>query len=493
MALPINVERLIKKEIIESERIEFKKGWNPESVMHSICAFANDINNWGGGYIVIGIEEKDGVPILPPIGINQNSIDGIQKKIIEICNIISPPYTPIISPELYMDKHILIIRVNGGDNRPYKAPKTLGDKKSEKVYWVRKGSLTVIANKSDENRLLELANKVPFDDRVNCSASINDLSLPLIQSFLKEISSDLYEQSSKIPFEDLCRKMGLIRGPSEDFSILNVGLLLFCESPEKFFRGCQTDIVVFKDDVGDQFEESKFTGPVHNQLRNALTFLKSNIIKEQVVKDSGIAESKRNYNYPYEAIEEALANAIYHRSYENQNVVEVNVRLDKIEIISYPGPLPPLDNKALKQIRIIARDYRNRRIGDFLKELKLTEGRGTGFPKIRKSMKDNGSPEPIFKTDEKLSYFLVTLPNNLMFVDMELDDYKKSILEYCVKERSRNEVLKYIGLSNLQPNAQRHIQPLIESGYLRYLFPHVPKTPHQKYITTDKGKRKIGN
>jgi len=491
MALPINIDKLIKKEVIESERIEFKKGWNPEDTMHSICAFANDINNWGGGYIVIGIEEKEGIPILPPFGINQNSIDGMQKKIIEICNIITPSYTPIISPELYMGKHILVIRVNGGDNRPYRAPKTLGKKKIEKLYWVRKGSTTVVANKSDENRLLELANNVPFDDRLNCNASIDDLSLPTMQSFLKEIGSDLYEQSSKIPFEDLCRKMSLVRGPSEDLGILNVGLLLFCENPEKFFRGCQTDIIVYKDEVGDSFEESKFTGPIHNQLRSALSFLKSNIIKEQIIKISGVAEAKRTLNYPYEAIEESLANAFYHRSYENQNIIEVNIRLDRIEILSFPGPLPPLDKKTLKQERIVARDYRNRRIGDYLKELKLTEGRGTGFPKIRKSMRNNNSPDPIFKTDDKLSYFLTILPSNLMFVDTDLDDYKESILKFCIKERSRKEILKYVGLSNLHSNAMRHIQPLIDSGYLDYLYPHVPNTPHQKYIITDKGILKI--
>lgn len=56
------------------------------------------------------------------------------------------------------------------------------------------------------------------------------------------------------------------------------------------------------------------------------------------------------------------------------------------------------------------RTYRNRRIGDFLKELHLTEGRCTGVPKIRKAMEENGSPMPIFKTDENLSFFLVTLP-----------------------------------------------------------------------------------
>ena len=62
MNLPINIEKLIKGEVVETERIKYKSGWNPKDVIHSMCAFANDINNLGGGYIVIGVEEKDGVP-----------------------------------------------------------------------------------------------------------------------------------------------------------------------------------------------------------------------------------------------------------------------------------------------------------------------------------------------------------------------------------------------------------------------------------------------
>lgn len=60
MALPINIEELIKGNIIESERIELKKGWNPQAVIQTICAYANDFNNYGGGYIIIGVEEENG-------------------------------------------------------------------------------------------------------------------------------------------------------------------------------------------------------------------------------------------------------------------------------------------------------------------------------------------------------------------------------------------------------------------------------------------------
>ncbi len=55
MALPINIEDLLNKHKVESNRIEFKKGWNPTKIYHSICAFANDFDNIGGGYILVGV------------------------------------------------------------------------------------------------------------------------------------------------------------------------------------------------------------------------------------------------------------------------------------------------------------------------------------------------------------------------------------------------------------------------------------------------------
>jgi ATP-dependent DNA helicase RecG len=82
----------------------------------------------------------------------------------------------------------------------------------------------------------------------------------------------------------------------------------------------------------------------------------------------------------------------------------------KLKYLSFPGPMPPINQAMLKKQRVVARDYRNRKIGGFLKELKLTEGRGTGLPIIHSSMEENGSPPPVFETDENNAYFLCTSP-----------------------------------------------------------------------------------
>lgn len=49
-------------------------------------------------------------------------------------------------------------------------------------------------------------------------------------------------------------------------------------------------------------------------------------------------------------------------------------------------------------------------MGDFLKELDLTEGRSTGVPTIQEKLADNGSPRATFETTEDRLTFLIHIP-----------------------------------------------------------------------------------
>jgi hypothetical protein len=120
--LPISVSDLLDRHIVESERLELKAGWNPAAIMRSVCAFANDFQNLGGGYILIGTEAKDGLPVLPPKGVPHGQIDRIQKELLQYCHLIQPNYFPILSIEKVSGRTVLVIWCPGGQNRPYKVP-----------------------------------------------------------------------------------------------------------------------------------------------------------------------------------------------------------------------------------------------------------------------------------------------------------------------------------------------------------------------------------
>ena len=192
LPLPIAIDDLLQGRSVEWERLEYKKGWNPESILHTMCAFANDFHNLGGGYILVGIEGRDGRPTLPPFAVDPTKIDGIQKELLHLGHqAMQPMYHPITAPYEIQGKTILVIWVPGGESRPYKARVSLSGKSGEWAYYIRKQSSTVKAQGADEQELIRLTATVPFDDRVNQSATLEDLSLPLIEDFLQEVDSDL--------------------------------------------------------------------------------------------------------------------------------------------------------------------------------------------------------------------------------------------------------------------------------------------------------------
>ena len=486
MALPININQLISGKTVEWDRLEFKRGWNPEEIIHSLCAFANDINNWGGGYIVVGIDEKEGIPVLPPQGLAQNSLDSIQKELVNLYHQIEPMPQIITEPIEFQGKHILIIWVPGGNDRPYKAPTTLGEK-GQKRYFVRRGSVSKIANSVEEKQLLSLSETIPFDDRINYNAELSDLSPLLVKAFLSEIKSDLALEADNLPFADLCRQMQIVSGANEIIKPKNVGLLFFSNNPEKFFPYARIEIVHFLDNIGDRFVEQIFSGSLFEQLKSALSYFKNQVIREMVIKVPGQAEAIRFFNYPYEAIEEALVNAVYHKSYNVREPIEIRINYDSVQILSFEGPVPPIKNDDLKKERVISRSYRNRRVGDFLKELDYTEGRSTGFPTIHRHLKKNFSPEPAFETDENNLHFLATIYCHKLFASkpIELNEKEKLVLDFCKQPKSSREILDFIGVSYHSKNIANYIGALIEGGYLYYTIPELPSHRNQKYFTVE--------
>ena len=210
MAIPTNIRTLLSGNVVEWARIEFKTTWDPEASLKTITAFANDLDNWGGGYIVIGVREENGFPIKPYEGVPLEKVDAWQKVIFEKCKLIRPGYTPIIGLDEFEGKTFIIIWCPGGETRPYSSPKTMAKNDKERCYYIRKGSITAIPNNDELKELFSLANKTPFDDRVNHFAALSDINFTLVKEYLKEIGSSLYDEADEMDFLELCRDMNLV-------------------------------------------------------------------------------------------------------------------------------------------------------------------------------------------------------------------------------------------------------------------------------------------
>lgn len=286
--LPIDIEHILNGQAIENNRIEFKEGWNPKTIYRSICAFANDFENIGGGYIVIGVQERNGCAVRPVKGLDVNQLDKIQKEMLNFNKLVSPEYFPKVAIEDVDGKKIMALWIPGGSNRPYKVPDDINAKEKHYNYYIRYNSSSIVPNHEQETELINLSNQIPFDDRANTNASLDDISMVLIRDFLVETNSKLATQIEYAKLSDILEQMDLVSGPPERLWPKNIALMMFSNKMEHFFPCSRVDIVIYpkgKDnDPSNLIEIPPITGPVHMMIRSTMEYLKTNIIREQIVK-----------------------------------------------------------------------------------------------------------------------------------------------------------------------------------------------------------------
>ena len=410
--LPINLDDLLYCRSVESERVEFKASWEPATtgpqVLRTICAFANDLHNLNGGYVVIGVAERDGRADLPPAGLSAEEVEAAQRWIRGECSRMEPPYFPILSPESVDDRLILVVWAPASDTKPHRAAASRGTWR----YWVRLGSETVDAERRGNllPALIQQTARVPWDDRRAQEARIEDLREGKVREYLRDVRSGLLDEPNE---RDVYRRMRLTRQVNDHEVPRNAALLFFSSDPAQWFRGARIEVVQFAADrAGDVQEERSFGGGLADQLRDCLTYLE-NLSTSHLQKQPHRSQARGWVSYPMRALRETLVNAVYHRGYDVDQPEPTKVYLfpGRIEVISYPGPVPGIEpSHLLPDAEVRDAPARNRRIGEFLKELKLAEGRLSGLPKVFQAMADNGSPAPRFDFDEHRTYFQVTLP-----------------------------------------------------------------------------------
>ena len=311
-------------------------------------------------------------------------------------------------------KQVIVIWCPAGSYRPYSVPVNVTAKGSKEYFYIRSGTSSIEARDEVLVELRELANRMPFDERGNSDIQLEDISLILLRDYLVKVGSKLADEVITTPLATILEQMELYTGPKENRLLRNVAAMMFCENSNKFFPYTQIDVVTFpngKMKDPNNFTEVTFKGSVPHMIKQTMDYIKSNVLKEHVRKVSGRQEAERFWNYPYDAIEEAVVNSVYHRDFLQHEPIEITIEPSGISILNCPGPDRSISKEDIaKGDMLKSRRYRNRRLGDFLKELDLTEGRSTGVPTIQTKLAENGSPRAIFETTDDRLTFLVTIP-----------------------------------------------------------------------------------
>lgn len=352
----------------ESSKVEFKtEDVHPVALAEEIVAFAN----FEGGKILIGVSDN---------GVIKGCVrEDLETFIVNICrNNVKPSIIPEIEHKVINNKKIFVVTIVKGDT-PYSTGKGL--------YYIRVGSTKQIPTQQEVLRLFQKRNLIQFDETPVLRADLKSINLEKVNEYLVKLGQSALDiENETLLANDLLNLSILIEMDNGLFPTLG-GLLAFGKHPQKHFPSYNIICGAYEgsDFLSDVIREKNLTGPFDEIIEDAISFTK--LVMTQDRRLVGKVRRKDEYQYPVEALREAIVNAICHRDY---TITGAAVRIfffnDRIEIRS-PGGLP----NTLTVSSMVYRQFtRNQAIASFLAGHGFMEKRGKGILKIMKLCKDKG-------------------------------------------------------------------------------------------------------
>lgn len=410
--------------IRESERVEWKENGDDShiiaSIVKTISAFANDISNFGGGYVVCGaneIKDQHGFPKIQHTGLTANKLKEIEGKVMQHCrDYVSPSLSPIIheisNPDDNNTRILVFVVLASPDAHLYRGG-------GEPCYYVRSSRETKEARNGVLAQLLIKKQKIEyFDKRINANSTEADLDLLLFRDSMQEMGL-LYPEKPLDDYlsdnEQIAELVSPLFGRTGLDNVLrprNFTVLMFGRkaSITRSFPEAYSIVSIYKgtDRSEPTAERYVFTGSIIGQAKRSIELLTM-----QVYTAFDKTSSKPNQvKYPIRALQEAVVNAIVHRDYEIPDPIRITVFTDRIEIKS-PGTLHWGVNQAKFLQGKASPRWRNQSFAYLFNKLQLAQSEGQGIPTIFRTMKEEGCPDPIFEIEpESVTCVLLANPRH---------------------------------------------------------------------------------
>jgi predicted HTH transcriptional regulator len=445
----------------ESERVEWKENGDYKlivnSIVKTISAFANDISNFGGGYIVCGAKEtKDefGFPKVIYTGLTADKIKEIEGKVLQHCrDYVSPTITPIVQEIINPDNNdtriLIFIVLASPDAHVYRD----GDTSN---YYVRISRETKEARNGTLSQLLIKKQKIEyFDKRVFPKATESDIDILLFRDSMQEMGLLNLNKSLEEYFSDreqiaeLVPPLFVKNNLNGLLQPKNFALLMFGKksSITSFFPEAHSIVSMYKgvDRSESTAERHTLTGSIIEQAKKAIELLNT----QAYMAFDKTSNKPNQVKYPIRALQEALINAIVHRDYEIPYPIRITIFVDRIEILS-PGTLHwGVDREKFLKGKASPK-WRNQSFAYLFNKLQLAQSEGQGIPTIFRTMKEEGCPEPIFEIeDESVTCILPAHPRHQIIREQqEIQD--KIILEKYFDAKEQIEKLLEKDLYNFR-------------------------------------------
>lgn len=378
---------------MESDRVERKRDYraNADRIRQAICAFANDLPDRRLPGVVFVGQNDDGtcaeidvgdellktlgglrsdgqILPFPVMSVARRTIDGCAVAVIEVAPSTQPP-----------------VRVDGRT-------------------WIRVGPRRGTATPEEERRLAEKQtwHNLPFDARPCRDASLDDLDLVRFEAeYVPSATSPEIRRQNGRSTEDKLRALRLLSPAGRP---VNAAILLFGKDPRAYFPGAYIQFLRLDgrnltDPIVDQKE---IGGTIQDQARQIEELMRLNLRTTAIISGP---QRREQSDYPLEALEQMIRNALLHRSYDGSTMpVKVYWYSDRIEIINPGGLFGEVTPETIWQN---ATAYRNPLLAEGLKTLGIVERFGFGLVKARQALRDNGNPPLGFQFEPNFTLFKV--------------------------------------------------------------------------------------
>ena len=460
----------------EGTLIEFKKSFSP-SIVKEIVAFANT----AGGTIFIGVDDSNNV-----VGSPLNN--EMKSRIQDIANNCKPRIPVRIESVFYDGKEVILIKVPESRDKPAQC---------SEGFFYREGANSQKMQRDEIFYYSQKTGRIRFESQYR-----PDFKYP--DDFDEKKFNDLMHKvgiTQTASIENMLETLGMGEKDAH-FLINNAGILFFGKKRQKYLRQAYVTCVLYKGiDRYKILDRKDFREDPVADYENAFIFLQQHLNLEYVIKGGG--PRLEIPEIPYEALREALMNAVIHRDYFEEGArAVVEIFDDRVEI-SNPGEL--LFDKEDLGRRSVAR---NPVIFDVFHRLGLIEKVGSGIGRILNQTHERGVEVDfdlnrffaiIFKRPGRSKEYGISwrepvadksLPENRelpgLKEQIKLSDTDIKILTICAeKSCSTSEIIKELGYKLKPGSYKKSLKKLKNLELLFQTIPEKPTSPDQKYRTKE--------
>jgi len=455
------IKKLLKQG--ESLTVEFKEKFN-KRVIETACAFANTT----GGNLIIGVNNHGVVK-----GVNIGK-ETIQNWINEI----SQKTEPVIFPEIKVveieNKTLVIIQILEYPLKPILT-------KGRCFKRIENSNHRMSAKEIAEMHLLSTGTS--WDAFPVLDKSIKNIDLNKAKKYIKIAKITNRRHFDKtLKTVDILKKLELIKNKKPTWA----SLLLFGKDSQSSLSQATIHCGKFKNNV-HIMDNRMINGSIIDQVDEVMIFVKKHINVKFVI--SGKPKRDEIWDYPLDAIREAIINAICHRDYSDNADIQIKIFDDRMTIWS-PGFL--LSSITLEELLDPNHSSkpRNKQIAQIFYDLELIERYGSGIYRIINECKKALIPQPEFKNFS--GGFIVIFHKKIESQpesqpelqpesqpELLLTDKIISLLKH--KSLSKSDISKQLGQKSVSGQLNKIIRKMINLALIDYTIPEKPNSRLQKY------------